>query len=102
MEQRMDFCNLWLTEDEKGVTSDGRDKSGIQNCLGLSEAVYEIRRMTLTRSRSDTGRCECEKTGGKSQPRKEKQGRDDHGVRGDHGLNREKKQDENQKTWSGA
>lgn len=45
-------------------------KTGIQNYLGLFEAVYEIRRMTLTRSKSDTGRCECEKTGGKSKPRK--------------------------------
>lgn len=46
---------MWLTEDEEGVTSNGQDKTGIQNDLGLFKAVYEIRRMTLTRSKVALG-----------------------------------------------
>lgn len=96
MEQGTDFCNLWLTEGEERVTNNGQDKTGIQNYLGLFKTVYEIKRMTLTRSKSGT--CEYEKTGGKSKPRKQKQGRYGHGERGGHRLNREKKQDEKEKT----
>lgn len=79
-----------------------QDKTGIQNYPALLKAVSEIRKMTLNRSKSGTGRHECKKTRGRSKPRKwvacQRYGRHDHGVRGGHRLNKKKQQHANQKT----
>lgn len=81
-----------------------QEKTGIQNYLDLLKAVSEIRRMALNRSKSGTWRCKCERTGGRSKPRKwvagQQYGRYDHGVGGGHRLNRKKQQHANQKTLS--
>lgn len=98
----MDLCNLWLTEDKKGITSNVQDKTGIQNYLDPLKAVSENRRMTQRRSRSGVGQCKHKRTGGRSQAREQMAhqhyGGHDHGVGGGRGLKKKMQQDANQKT----